>query len=292
MSDEVILYDLPSKQGTSWSLNPWKTRLVLNYKSIPYKTEWTEYPDLKPKFEKFLITTAWPWPGPVFLSLVRLDQSVTIPSAQRPGQAAMVCEKVTANCACVQSGIPPNQTGAGAAYSSPAIRMPDGSYVMDSRRIADALESLQPTPPLHLDSPYQARIEDLTKQIVDSIRPVFMPLVPKVFLNPTSRDYFVSTRTKALGMSLDEYAKGADEGVQKAKPYIRELGELLRENNEGPFLQGKTPCYADMIVLGWLTMLDRLGVGDSFFGLEDGGEELKRLYDEGVKQGWFERDSY
>ncbi|KAK5197446.1 hypothetical protein LTR99_007816 [Exophiala xenobiotica] len=242
MSDEVILYDLPSKQGTSWSLNPWKTRLVLNYKSIPYKTEWTEYPDLKPKFEKF--------------------------------------------------GIPPNQTGAGAAYSSPAIRMPDGSYVMDSRRIVDALESLQPTPPLHLDSPYQARIEDLTKQIVDSIRPVFMPLVPKVFLNPTSRDYFVSTRTKALGMSLDEYAKGADKGVQKAKPYIRELGELLRENNEGPFLQGKTPCYADMIVLGWLTMLDRLGVGDSFFGLEDGGEELKRLYDEGVKQGWFERDSY
>ncbi|KAK5457229.1 hypothetical protein LTS15_005010 [Exophiala xenobiotica] len=279
MSDEVILYDLPSKQGKSWSLNPWKTRLVLNYKSIPYKTEWTEYPDLKPKFEKLyvfasLITTAWAWP------------------AQQPGQAAMVCEKLTANCACVQSGIPPNETGAGAAYSSPTVRMPDGSYVMDSRRIADALESLQPTPPLHLDSPCQARIEDLTKQIIDSIRPVFMPMVPKVFLNPASRDYFLSTRTKALGMSLDEYAKGADEGVQKAKPYIRELGEMLRENNEGPFLQGKTPCYADMVVLAWLTMLDRLGVGDRFFGLEDGGEELKKLYDEGIKQGWFDRDSY
>jgi glutathione S-transferase len=163
---------------------------------------------------------------------------------------------------------------------------------MDSRRIVDVLERLQPIPPLHLDSPYQARIENLTKQIVDSIRPVFMPLVPKVFLNPTSRDYFLSTRTKALGMSLDEYAKGADEGVQKAKPYIRELGEMLRENNEGPFLQGKTPCYADMVVLAWLTMLDRLGVGDRIFGLEDGGEELKRLYDEGIKQGWFDRDSY
>ncbi|KAL5429153.1 hypothetical protein PMIN04_000395 [Paraphaeosphaeria minitans] len=43
---QVILYDLPSKQGTAWSLNPWKTRMILNYKSIPYTTQWVEYPDL------------------------------------------------------------------------------------------------------------------------------------------------------------------------------------------------------------------------------------------------------
>jgi len=238
MSDEVILYDLPSKQGHCWSYNPWKTRLVLNYKSIPYKTEWTEYPDLKPKFEKF--------------------------------------------------GIPPNETGT--AYSSPTIRLPDGSYVMDSRRIADALERLHPNPPLHLDSPYQSRIESLIGQILTPIRAVFVPLVPKVFLNPASQAYFIPTREKAVGMGLEEFAKGADEGIQKASPFIRELGEMLREN-EGPFLQGNTPCYADMMVLAWLRMLDRLGVSDRFFGLE-GGQELKTLYDEGVKQGWFDRDSY
>jgi len=44
----VILYDLPSKQGTAWSLNPWKTRMILNYKGIPYTTQWVEYPDLAP----------------------------------------------------------------------------------------------------------------------------------------------------------------------------------------------------------------------------------------------------
>ncbi|KAF2447686.1 hypothetical protein P171DRAFT_408053 [Karstenula rhodostoma CBS 690.94] len=48
MPSHVILYDLPSKQGTSWSLNPWKTRIILNYKSIPYITQWVEYPDLAP----------------------------------------------------------------------------------------------------------------------------------------------------------------------------------------------------------------------------------------------------
>jgi len=44
----IILYDLPSKgRCACWSLNPWKTRMLLNYKNIPYVTEWLEYPDLK-----------------------------------------------------------------------------------------------------------------------------------------------------------------------------------------------------------------------------------------------------
>ncbi|OBT70450.1 hypothetical protein VE03_00255 [Pseudogymnoascus sp. 23342-1-I1] len=49
MSD-IILYDLPSKQGTCWSFNPWKTRLALNFKGLDYKTVWIEYPDIKPTF--------------------------------------------------------------------------------------------------------------------------------------------------------------------------------------------------------------------------------------------------
>ncbi|CAI6341388.1 unnamed protein product [Periconia digitata] len=53
MSSQVVLYDLPSKQGTAWSLNPWKTRMILNYKGIDYKTEWVEYPDLAPTFKSF-----------------------------------------------------------------------------------------------------------------------------------------------------------------------------------------------------------------------------------------------
>ncbi|KAG8624244.1 hypothetical protein KVT40_007311 [Elsinoe batatas] len=53
MVKEIILYDLPSKQGTPWSLNPWKTRMILNFKGIDYKTEWVEYPDIAPKFKSF-----------------------------------------------------------------------------------------------------------------------------------------------------------------------------------------------------------------------------------------------
>ncbi|KAF2651933.1 hypothetical protein K491DRAFT_75327 [Lophiostoma macrostomum CBS 122681] len=49
---QTILYDLPSKEPCkSWSLNPWKTRLALNFKGIDYRTEWVEYPDLEPVFK-------------------------------------------------------------------------------------------------------------------------------------------------------------------------------------------------------------------------------------------------
>ncbi|KAI2469524.1 putative glutathione S-transferase [Annulohypoxylon bovei var. microspora] len=54
-NQEIILFDLPSKPpNKAWSPNPWKTRFVLNYKGLPYKTEWVEYPDIKPKFQDHL----------------------------------------------------------------------------------------------------------------------------------------------------------------------------------------------------------------------------------------------
>ena len=71
MANEIVLYDLPSKgEPHCFSFNAWKGRLfaehcivcydnadklsidqarsVLNYKKIPYTTEWVEYPDLEP----------------------------------------------------------------------------------------------------------------------------------------------------------------------------------------------------------------------------------------------------
>ncbi|KAJ3517323.1 hypothetical protein NLJ89_g584 [Agrocybe chaxingu] len=45
----IIFYDIPSSLPNNvWSPNTWKTRYCLNYKRIPYKTEWVEYPDIEP----------------------------------------------------------------------------------------------------------------------------------------------------------------------------------------------------------------------------------------------------
>ncbi|TFK52681.1 hypothetical protein OE88DRAFT_1627746 [Heliocybe sulcata] len=47
MSDIITFYDIPSVNGTGWSPNTWKTRLALNFKGVPYKTVWVEYPDIE-----------------------------------------------------------------------------------------------------------------------------------------------------------------------------------------------------------------------------------------------------
>jgi len=45
----LTFYDIPSTLPiNAWSPNTWKTRYCLNYKGIPYKTEWVEYPDIQP----------------------------------------------------------------------------------------------------------------------------------------------------------------------------------------------------------------------------------------------------
>ncbi|KAJ7644284.1 glutathione S-transferase [Roridomyces roridus] len=44
----LLLYDIPSKaSGTAWSPNTWKIRYALNFKGLPFKTVWTEYPDIE-----------------------------------------------------------------------------------------------------------------------------------------------------------------------------------------------------------------------------------------------------
>jgi len=50
MSDDttIIFYDIPfAEPGVCWSPSTWKARYCLNYKGLPYRTEWVEYPDIE-----------------------------------------------------------------------------------------------------------------------------------------------------------------------------------------------------------------------------------------------------
>ncbi|EJD07674.1 uncharacterized protein FOMMEDRAFT_16303 [Fomitiporia mediterranea MF3/22] len=49
----ITFYDIPSRLSPqAWSPSTFKTRLSLNYKGIPYKTEWVEYPDIEPTMKR------------------------------------------------------------------------------------------------------------------------------------------------------------------------------------------------------------------------------------------------
>ncbi|KAL2814773.1 hypothetical protein BJX63DRAFT_190694 [Aspergillus granulosus] len=47
MSAEIILYDLANTKGVCFSPVVWRIRLMLNYKRIPYKTIFLEFPDIE-----------------------------------------------------------------------------------------------------------------------------------------------------------------------------------------------------------------------------------------------------
>ncbi|KAL1734091.1 hypothetical protein EV714DRAFT_281225 [Schizophyllum commune] len=48
MASPIIFYSIPSQKGC-WSLHTLKIRYALNYKGLPFRTEWVEYPDIEKK---------------------------------------------------------------------------------------------------------------------------------------------------------------------------------------------------------------------------------------------------
>ncbi|KAG1727689.1 hypothetical protein EDD22DRAFT_1054231 [Suillus occidentalis] len=43
----IILYDAPSNIPQPWAPNIWRVRLILNFKRLPYRTAWVEFPDVE-----------------------------------------------------------------------------------------------------------------------------------------------------------------------------------------------------------------------------------------------------
>ncbi|KAK3678884.1 hypothetical protein LTR78_001337 [Recurvomyces mirabilis] len=245
MANEIVLYDLPSRPPShAWSLNPWKARLALNYKGLPYRTEWVEYPDLKPKFTSL--------------------------------------------------GIPPNDKTINpqATFSSPAVKLPDDTYVMDSHKIAQALEELQPEPSLHFENGYTDRVQSTVLEINKALAPIALPRIPENLLNEPSAAYFRETRAKRFGMTLEELAKSDKAGEtawKNAAPGIEQLRAILRENPDGPYVMGKIVSFADFIIAGFFRFGEILDRDGDIFGRSMKIDENFGKHYEACKK-WLERD--
>lgn len=131
------------------------------------------------------------------------------------------------------------------AYTIPAVQFPDGTYIMDSRPIAQRLEKDHPTPSLHLDSPILPEVAKLLPGIRDPLRGVWLPKVPANLLPERSREYFVRTREKRWGKPLAQVQAehGGEEAWIEAMPGIKALGEVVKANG-GPFVMGDTRGFS------------------------------------------------
>ncbi|KAJ4391824.1 hypothetical protein N0V93_005444 [Gnomoniopsis smithogilvyi] len=236
-TQKITFFDLASKDGTAWSLNPWKTRFLLNFKGLDYETEWLEYPNLKSRLEPHISASA---------------------------------------------------------YTIPTIAYNDGRYIMDSRVIVDVIEKDHPSPPLHLDSPYLKKLEEiLAPQIMPALRGSYIPLVPKRLLNEASLEYWYRTREEKVGMKLDvlENTEGGEPGFAKAEPLLRQVTSWLKEN-DGPFFMGNTVSYADFVWAGFLIFFRRIGTDKFEPLLEKTGDPSLHLALLSAVEPWSKRDDH
>jgi hypothetical protein len=53
---EIVLYDLACTKNICFSPAVWRVRLLLNYKRIPYKTIFLEFPDIEPTLKQLSVS--------------------------------------------------------------------------------------------------------------------------------------------------------------------------------------------------------------------------------------------
>ncbi|KAI0467139.1 putative glutathione S-transferase [Xylaria cf. heliscus] len=239
-NSKIILFDLPSKDPNdphAWSLNTWKTRLILNYKGLDYETEWLEYPEIRPRLEPHL-----------------------------PGRED---------------------------YTVPTIKLPDGTYIMDSKDIAAELEKLYPEPAVHYDEPFRQRYVSLLSDVFVALRPLYLLGVPNKLLKEVNHAYWNRTRGDHVGMPIEQFAKEnpADVAWKNAAAPLQGITALLKEN-KGPFFLGDTMSYVDFNHVGFLIMFRALG--DEIWkplqeGFGDAQVHLKLMED---LKPWTDRDNY
>jgi len=178
---------------------------------MDYMTEWIPYPDIADKFK-----TLYVYPNLATSWLLILFTSGIPPCTETPDVV-------------------------GTQFTIPAVRFPDGSYLMDSMPIAKALESAHPIPSLHLDYEELQVVIKNTGAIANSTRPNWMAKVPRDVLQPRCAEYFEKTRSGRFGMSLDQWEKknSSDELWETVKAPAKLLGDILRKSG-GPFYMGTT----------------------------------------------------
>ncbi|KAJ5135361.1 uncharacterized protein N7515_004639 [Penicillium bovifimosum] len=252
---KVNFFDINSTlpgPSRSWSPNTLKTRLVLNFKNIPYTQSWISYPDIAPVFSSLDVPPNSPEDSPF---------THTLPAIRHP------------------SLITP---------SSPHGALMDSFAIADH---LDAIAPTPKIFPSGAASYALAQDVDrlVTHVIAPGLRVLVPPVA--AFLDPRGREYFVQTRSAKFGKPLDKVrpldqasVRAMVDGLRKEFAVVvrmlRGWGEDENQTRPGPFFEGDQPGYADLILvafLGWCERADRevwkelMSVGEH--------EEVKALWD-------------
>ncbi|KAF9564185.1 hypothetical protein CPC08DRAFT_705525 [Agrocybe pediades] len=212
----ITLYDIPSRLvQKAWSPNVWKTRYCLNFKQLPYRTEWVEYPDIELKSKEL---------------------GVRRPSLRRPNGAQAYTLPV----------IRDSNTGTSVADSFKIAEYLDRTYPNPQRMIF-------PHNTAGIQAPFARSFAANMSPIMNLIIPpecdMLNPRSAEWFSRTRVEIFGLAKLEDMLPKSSADYKREwakVQDGLTKSAKWF------AKNERGGPFIMGPEPCWADFVVRGYL----------------------------------------
>jgi glutathione S-transferase len=238
-SSPIVFYDIASRppvEKNCYSPNPWKTRLALNFKGLPYSTSWVALPDIAKVRSSLKV--------PPCRKFADGTDFFTLPIIEDPATDSLIGDSF--DIAVYLQNTYPN-SGAGDLFPAQTI---DYVFTHDLALLVPLSECRESEFPeyakfnVNVDAAFSAHVQ-LTVQGFP-----FDPATAEI-----SKAEFV----RRAGVTCWEDFALVGEEREKMKDSFRNmlggLAKLFLRDTRGPFLLGTRASYADLIVGGWLRMM-------------------------------------
>ncbi|KAH7342057.1 hypothetical protein B0J17DRAFT_746273 [Rhizoctonia solani] len=220
----IIFYDLLSENG-AWAPNPYRIRLTLNHKHIPYRLEYISFPDIARILEELGVKPANPVRGGEIKYTLPI---IADPSPDPNGKPTYVADSF--NIAIYLDKTYP-------APKYPVVFAP-GTHVVQ-----------------------KITYELFSNEVGYAACPTIIPLIARPgFFDEHSREYFLRTRETYFKQTVDTSIGSKFCGeLHKKWDWFGEVPDL---NEKGQFVMGKQVSFTDFAIGGIIFFVRRVEGGD------------------------------
>lgn len=238
-SSPIVFYDIamrPPVEKNCCSPNPWKTRLALNFKGLPYSTSWVPLPDVAKVRQSLKV--------PPCRKFGDGTDFFTLPIIEDPATGSLVGDSFDI-AAYLQKTYP--DSGAGDLFPPQTLDffLPEETTILVP--LSECRES---------DFPDYAKFN----VNVDAAFTLHVQLTVQCFpFDPATAEVSKAEFVRRAGVTCWEDFALVGEQREKVKESFRNtlggLAKLFLRDASGPFLLGTKASYADLIVGAWLRMM-------------------------------------
>lgn len=238
-SNPIVFYDIaqrPPVTATCCAVNPWKSRLALNFKAVPYTTTWVKMPDISKVRSGLKL--------PACRKLADGSDFNTLPIIHDPATHSFVGDSFDI-AVYLQHTYP--RSGAGDLFPTQKL-----DYVFSNdRELAVPLSERSET--------HFAEYARFNTSIDAAFSAHVQLMVHGLPLDPATAEITKAEFVRRAGArSWDDFELAGEAREKMKESFQNMLGDVAKlflGDATGPFLLGPKASYADMIVGGWLRMM-------------------------------------